>query len=337
MAYRGEVMNSRRKLIIALGAGVLVTPLDSFAQQQREVWRVGFLSLRRVTSLDSDPLYDAFPRGMRELGYIEGKNLLIDLRSADGKSERLSDFAAEFVRSKVDLILAGGTQASSAAQKATTAIPIIFVNATDPLGSGFVRSLARPGGNITGISNITGDFSSKHLDILLGVAPNLSRVAVLVNPANSSHAAILETIQTAAQRLTVKVLPLEASSPQAIEKAFLMTHDENAGAVIVVADALFTQQTRQLAELAVKYRLPSISTFREFAEDGILITYGPKYAYALQRAAVYADKIFKGATPAELPVEQPTTFELVINLKTAKAIGLTIPQPLLVRADEVIQ
>jgi putative ABC transport system substrate-binding protein len=189
----------RRTFIGSVAGGALAMPLGVFAQQQGRVWRIGFLSLRRVASLESDSLYGGFPRGMRELGYIEGKNLVIELRSAEGKSERLSDLAAELVRSKMDLIVPAGTQATSAAQEATAAIPIVFVNASDPLGSGFVRSLARPGGNITGITNITGDLGPKHLEILLSMAPNLSCVAVLLNPTNSSHAAILESVQAAAQ------------------------------------------------------------------------------------------------------------------------------------------
>jgi len=324
-------------LIGVVVGGFVAAPLASFAQQQGKIWRIGFLSLRRVASLESEPIYGALPWAMRELGYIEGNNLVIELRSADGESERLPALAAELVRLKVDLILAAGTEATSAAQEATATIPIVFVNASDPLRSGFVGSLARPKGNITGITNITGERGPKHLEILLSIVPSLSHVAVLLNPANSSHAAILKSVQATAPTVTVKVLPLEARSPQDIEDAFVFAHNENVGGVIVVADPLFMQQRRQLAELATKYRLPSISTFREFAEEGLLITYGPNSADPLRRAATYVDKIFKGSKPAELPVEQPTTFEPVVNLKTAKTLGVNIPQSIVLRADRVIE
>lgn len=328
----------RRTLIGVVVGSFVAAPLASFAQQQGKIWRVGFLSYNSVTpSLEADPLYGTFRKGMRDLGYIEGKNLTIELRTAEGRSERLPDIAAELVRLKLDLIVSAGTEATSAAQKATVAIPIVFVNASDPIASGFVESLARPGKNITGVTNMLGDLGPKHLEILLSAVPNLSRVAVLINRANSAHAAILASVQVAARNVAVKVIPVEARGAPDIENAFLVANNDNVGAVIVVADALFTQQRRQLAELAIKYRLPSISTFREFAEQGILITYGPRFDDAPRRAAVYADRIFKGAKPAELPVEQPTRFELVVNMKTAKALGIKIPQSIMLRADRVIE
>jgi len=328
-----------RRTLIGVVVGSFVTaPLASFAQQQGKIWRVGFLSYYSVTpSLEADPLYGTFRKGMRDRGYIEGKNLTIELRTAEGRSERLPDIAAELARLKLDLIISAGTEATSAAQKATVAIPIVFVNASDPITSGFVESLARPGKNITGVTNMLGDLGPKHLEILLSAVPNLSRVAVLINLANSAHAAILASVQVAARNVAVKVIPVEARGAPDIENAFLVANNDNVGAVVVVADALFTQQRRQIAELAIKYRLPSISTFREFAEQGILITYGPRFDDAPRRAAVYADRIFKGAKPAELPVEQPTTFELVVNMKTAKALRIKIPQSILLRADRVIE
>lgn len=328
--------STRRKLLIALGAGALAAPLGSYAQQQGKVWRVGFLALRRPASLDSD-LFGAFPQGMRELGYVEGKNMVIEWRFADGKSERLPGLAAELVLLKVDVIMTAGTQAISAAQKATTTIPIVMGGANDPVGSGFVHSLARPGGNITGPSLLLGDVTPKQLELLLTMVPKLSRVAVLVNPANVSYATLLNNIQAAAQRASIKVLPVETRTPQQIKDAFSMMARDKAEAVIVASDALFTQQIRQIAELAAKDRLPLIAPFREYVEAGVLMSYGQNLADHFRRAAGYVDRILKGAKSGDLPVEQPTKFELVINRRTAKALGLKIPVELLLRADKVIE
>jgi putative ABC transport system substrate-binding protein len=330
-------MNSRRKLLVALGACALAAPLFSFAQQQGKVWRVGFLSQRgRPDSLDSD-VFGAFPRGMRELGYVEGKNLVIEWRFADGKVERLPSLASELVQMKVDVIVTNGTPATSAAQKATTTIPIVFGSAGDPVGSGLIKSLARPGGNITGFTNISGELGPKHLEMLRGMVPKLSRVAVLVNPANPAHTTILKNVQAAAQRAGVRMLSVEARNPQEIENAFSTMSRENAGAVIMEPDGDLNRQLHRIAELAAKHRLPSIHLDREYAEAGGLMSYGPSFADRYRRAATYVDKILKGAKPGDLPVEQPTKFELVINGKTAKALGLTIPKPLLISADKVIE
>jgi ABC-type uncharacterized transport system substrate-binding protein len=329
-------MMKRRKLLAAIGLCALAAALGSFAQQQRKVWRIGFLATRRPVSLDSDS-YGAFPRGMRELGYVEGKNLIIEWRFADGQYERLPGLAAELVRLKVDVLVVVGTVAISAAQKATTTIPIVMGTSGDPVGTGFVKSLAHPGGNITGISNTTADISAKHLEMLLSMVPKLSRVAVLMNPANASNSTILKSIQTAAQTVGVKVAPLEARTPQEIGNAFTVMTQQHAGAVIVEIDSFFVQQRNQIAELAAKHRLPSIAPFREYAEAGALMSYGQNVADNFLRAATYVDKILKGAKPGDLPVEQSTKFELFINRKTAKALGLTIPQSLLISADVVIE
>ena len=292
-------MTTRRTLLVAIGAGALVAPLASFAQQQGKVWRVGFLSLRRrPDSLDSDT-HGAFSNGMRELGYVEGKNLVIELRFADNKYERLPDLAAELVRLKVDVIVTAGPAVTSAVQKATTTIPIVFGGANDPVGSGFVKSLARPGGNITGLSNVSVEISPKLLEMLLTMAPKLSRVAVLMNPSNSGHATMLKNVQAAAQGAKVKVLPVEARTPQEIETAFFVMTKENAGAVIVVRDALFNQQVRQIAELAAKNRLPSIAQIREYVDAGGLMSYGQNRGDNFRRAATYVDKILKGAKPGD--------------------------------------
>ncbi len=274
---------------------------------------------------------------MRELGYVEDKNLVIVWRSAEGKPERLPVLAAELVRLNVDIIVAGDTPATSAAQKATTTIPIVMGSNADPVGSGFVKSLAQPSSNITGISIITGDISPKQLEMLLSMVPKLSRVAFLLNPANTAHAGNLKGLQAAAQENGVKILPMRVRTPGEIENAFsVMTH-QNAGAVIVPPDALFVQQYRQIVELAAKNSLPSVSAIREFVDAGGLMSYGPNLTENYRRAATYVDKILKGAKPGDLPVEQPTKFELLINGKTAKALGITIPQSMLLRADRVIE
>jgi putative ABC transport system substrate-binding protein len=336
-AYREEVMNKRRKLVIALGMGALAAPLGSFAQQQGKVWRVGFLSTRRrPISFDLD-LLGPFVQGMRDLGYLEGKNLVIEWRFADGKTERLPGLAAELVRMKVDVIVTQGSPAASAAQKSTATIPIVMGSVSDPVGNGFIKSLARPGGNITGFSNINVEIGPKRLEMLRSIAPKLSRVAVLVNPSNPSHAVYLENIQSAARTVSVTVLPVEARTASEIESAFSKMAREKAGAAIVAADALFSQQVRQIAELAEKHRLPSIAAYREYAEAGGLMGYGQNQADNFRRVAIYVDKIFKGAKPADLPVEQPTIFEMFINRKTARALGLKIPNSILVQATKVIE
>ena len=274
---------------------------------------------------------------MRELGYVEGKNLVIEWRFADGKFERLPDLAAELVRLNVEVIVSGSSQAISALQKATATIPIVMASSGDPIGSGFVKSLARPGGNITGLSNLTSEIGTKQLELLLSMVPKLSRVAVLVNPVNPSLATLLKNVQSAAQGAGVKVLPVEARTAEEIENAFPTMTQGNAGAVIVAVDSLFIQQYRKIAELAAKNRLPSVSQLREYVEAGGLVSYGPNLADQFRRAATYVDKILKGAKPGDLPVEQSAAFELLINGKTAKALGLTIPQSVLLRADRLIE
>ena len=330
-------MNNRRKLLIALGASALTMPLCSIAQQQNKVWRVGFLSQRaRPDSLDSDVI-GAFYRGMRDLGYIEGKNLVIEWRFAERRIELLPVLAAELVRLQVDVIVINGVAAGIAAQKATATISIVFPNTGDPVAAGFVKSLARPGGNMTGLSNMSGDIIPKHLETLLRMVPKLSSVAVLLNPSNKSNIQNLERVQSAAQRASVKILPVEARTAPEIDKAFSAMARDKAGAVIVMNDTFFVEKRRQIAELAVKNRLASIAAVREYAEAGGLMSYGSNNADNFRRMATYVDKIFKGAKPADLPIEQPTTFELFINGKTAKALGLKIPQSLLISADKVLE
>jgi putative ABC transport system substrate-binding protein len=330
-------MTTRRQLLNLLGATALAAPLASLAQQQGKIWRIGFLALRHVDFVDTDYYYGPFRQGMRELGYVEGRNLVIEWRSAEGKAERLPDLAAQLVLGKVDVIVTAGGAATGVAQKATATIPIVIAAANDPVGSGFVKSLSHPGANITGLSNLAVDISPKTLEIMLSLVPKLSQVAVLVNPTNSAHAAILKSTQAAAQKLNIKVLPAEARTPQEIERAFSVMARERAGAVIIAIDAFFIQQGRQIADLAAKHRLPSMSGSREYVEAGGLTSYGQNLADNYRRAATYVDKILKGAKPGDLPIEQPTTFELFISRKAAKALGITIPQSILVRADRVIE
>lgn len=328
-------MNKRRQLLSALGAGAIMASIPSFGQEQNKIWRVGYLSQRvRPDSFDSGTAGN-FRRGMRELGYVEGKNLMIEWRFAEGKPERLRSLVDELLLLKVDVIVAGGTLPASVAQKATTVVPIVMGSSGDPVGSGLVKSLAQPGGNITGLTNISGDISPKHLELLISVMPKLSRVAILVNPHNPAHTATLKNVDSAAKKVGIKTLSVEARNPQEIESAFSVMSRSKVDAVVVENESLNYQL--QVAEIAAKNRLPAISGRREFAEAGGFLSYGPSSDDQFRRVATYVNKIFKGAKPADLPVEQPTKFELVINKKTAKALGLKIPDSILVRADKVIE
>src|SRR6266581_3393193 len=328
-------MNRREYIIAVVALGAAGGPIASFAQQQGKVWRVGFLSLSSAS--ESVQNTATFLKALRELGYIEGKNLVVEWRFAEGSFERLTGQAADLVQLKVDVIVAVASAAIGAAQKATTTIPVVMATTGDPVGSGFVKSLARPGGNITGLSNMGGAIGPKLLDLLRSVVPKLSRLAVLVSPTSTTYRAISESVQAGAQNTSVKILIAEARAPQEIETAFAMMAGESAGAVIVGAAPLFALHRPQIAQLAIRYKMPSIFGNRAYVEAGGLMSYGYKVTENYLRAASYVDKILKGAKPGDLPVEQPTTLELVINLKTAKALGITIQQSLLLRADEVIQ
>lgn len=325
----------RRGFLLAVGA--LAASKYLYAQEPDKVWRIGFLvQERRPVSLESHR-FGAFPRELRKLGYIEGRNLVIEWRFADGISERLPGLAAELVGLKVDVILSATTPTTAAAKKATTTIPIVMASVGDPVGSGFVKSLAQPGGNITGLSNLTGELGPKHLEIMASLVPNLSRVAVLMNPANSSNAAILKSIQAAARRTGVTVVPIEARTPREIEGAFAVMAREHAAALIMAPDALFAQEARQIAMLAIEHRLPSIDGLSESVYAGCLMSYGQNRAENYRLAATYVDKILKGAKPGDLPVEQATKFELFVNGRTARSLGIKIPNSILVRADKVIE
>ena len=330
-------MNFRRRLVFGAGAGLICAPFAAFSQHPAKIWSVGFLlSTARPSSIENER-YGVFSKGMRELGYIEAKNLVIHWRFADNSNERMAALARELVQLKVDVIVTAGVPPTSVAQKATTTIPIVMATSTDPIGSGLVKSLARPGGNITGLSNIAVDIGPKHLEMLALMVPKLSRVAVLLNPDTSSHSAIFQGIDVVARKMKVTTIPLQAQTSQEIEQAFTVMVRENATGLVVPLAPLFNQQRRQIAQLALKHRLPSISGIWEYAELGGLMAYGQNLADHFFRAATYVDKIFKGAKPGDLPIEQPTRFESVINRQTAKALGLTIPEALVLQADKVIE
>jgi putative ABC transport system substrate-binding protein len=328
---------NRRRFLQAVSVSVLAAPLAAAAAQQAgKVPRIGFLG---VTSRSDRPsLLDAFRQGLRELGWVEGQNIVIDYRYAEGRLDRLPDLAAELVRLKVDIIVSFGTQGVTAARNATETIPIVMIAVRDPVGTGLIASLARPGGNVTGVSGSPGlEIVAKQLELLKETVPKVRRVAILSNPANAYHQLAIKEVTVAARSLGVQLLLLEARGPNEFDGAFAAMAKERVGALLVVSDVIFNNHRARLADLAAKSRLPAAYGIRESVEAGGLMSYGASFLDLHRRSAVYVDKILKGARPADLPVEQPTKFELVINLKTAKALGLTIPQSLLRQADQVIE
>jgi putative ABC transport system substrate-binding protein len=314
-----------------MGAAALA-PLACFAQQPGRVWRVGFLTYRDPANISG-----SFTQGMRELGYFEGRNLVIEWRSAQADVARLPQLAAELVRLKVDVLVAQGTPASQAAQKATRVIPIVMNAVGDPVGTGLVKSLARPGGNSTALSIVVPDLGPKLLGMLREVLPKVTRVAILVNPANDGVTLMLKTIQSAAPELGFKIQSVEASTPEEIARGFAVMARQEAQALVVAQDGFLGEHKNRIAELALEQRLPSISSAGYYAQAGGLLGYGTAPGQSSRRAAAYVDKILRGAAPGDIPVEQPTTFELVINRKTALALGITFPQSILTRATTVIE
>ena len=326
-------------MLIGLGAGVIGSPFASFAQVRPApgLHRIGFLAGRSRSTPSNPEVYDAFVQGMRELGYVEGKNLVTEWRFAEGRNERLPELAAELVRSKVEVLVAHTTPTTQALQRQTKTIPIVAVSVNDPVGSGFAASLARPGGNITGLSLIAVDRSQKQFELLKTFVPALSRAAILMNPDNASLEPIAKSIEAVAARARVKTLRIHARTSEDLDRGFETMIRERMQAVIVTSDSLFFAQRRQIAKLALAGNLASVFPIYEAVAAGGLMSYGQDLREFHRRAAVYVDKILKGANPADLPIEQPTVIHLAINRKTAKALGLTIPQDLLVRADEVIE
>ena len=323
-AIRGTLIGS------ILGLAILASPL---AAQESKPARIGMLSLASPDSMQ--PLLGAFIEGMRELGYRESQNVTLEVRYAAGRAERLPELAAELVRLRVAVIVAGSSQAVTAAQRATTVVPIVAAGG-DLLGIGAVKSLARPGGNVTGLSNLTADFSPKLPELLVAAAPKLSRVAILWNP-SQPNPTVLKQLETATRQAGGDAVLMELRTPADIAGAFASMARRRVEAVIVSPDGFFLQQASQIGALTIAYRLPCISPYREITERGGLMSYGRNVAKSFRRAATYVDKILRGAKPADLAIEQPTTLELIVNLKTAKAFGLTIAPSVLARADEVIQ
>jgi putative ABC transport system substrate-binding protein len=327
-------MITRRDFIGSLCLGVFAAPLVAQAQPAGKVYRIGFLGNASASSQVNR--VDALRAGLRELGYVEGNNIVIEYRWAEGKYDRLPDLAAELVRLKVDVLVTSGTPGTLAAKQATTTIPIVMAGSGDAVAAGLVASLARPGGNITGLTDLVPEVMAKGLELLKEAMPRTERVAVLVNPDNPSRALVFKAMETAARSLKVELQTFAARGPNELEGAFSTMAKSRADAVVVTTDALFNANVRAIADLASRKRLPSAG-ITAFAEAGGTIGYGLNFPAMSRRAAYFVDRILKGAKPADLPVEQPTKFDLVINLKTAKALGLTIPQSLLLRADQVIE
>jgi putative ABC transport system substrate-binding protein len=321
------------KTIVTLLVGLTLACVHlAEAQQPKKVPTIGILTLT-----SDDPMVGMLREGLRELGYVRGQNIVIEHRFAEGKVDRLPDLAAELVRLKVEVIVARATPVVQAAKNATSTIPIV-ISSADPVSSGFVASLARPGGNITGLSSIAPELAGKRLELLREILPKLSRVAFLAHGGDPAHRQFIKEAQEAAEGFGMKFQPVVIGAPQELEDAFSAISKERAGALVI--QPLFTAvlgQGGRIADLATRHRLPSISDPRRYAEGGGLMSYGPDFDTLYRRAATFVDKILKGAKPADLPVEQPTKFEFVINLKTAKQIGLTIPQWVLMRADTVIK
>ena len=324
----------RSVVTVALALALVSVPLCAEAQQAAKVSRIGFLSPRSPS--DAGRLA-AFRQGLRELGYVEGRNIAIESRWAEGDYDRLPGLAAELVGLKVDVIVTYAAPAIQAARRATGTIPIVMAGAIDPVASGLVASVARPGGNITGLSLMAPDLIGKQLEILKEVVPTVSRVALLGNPANTGNAPQLRHAQDAARALGMQLQSFEVRGPGEIDGAFAAMTRERAGAVIVLVDGMLADHRARIADLAAKSRLPAVYGLSDYPEAGGLMAYGPGVLDRFRRAATYVDKLLKGARPADLPVEQPTKFELTINLRAANEIGLTIPPSVLARADHVIQ
>ncbi len=325
-----------RLATIAAACVLFSAPLAAEAQQPGKVYRVGIL-----TNKASDPaearLWQAFRSSLRERGWIEGQNILIEFRAAEGNTARLPELAADLVRLKVDVIVARSSIWVQAAKEATSSIPIVFLSHADPVRTGHVASLARPGGNITGLAVLMTDLAPKMLELLISAVPVAKRIAVLWNPDTPSHTPALKAMEEAGRTLRVQLQPVGARTAAELEGAFAAMARARAQAVLVLGAAIFLAERQRVAELAIKHRLPMMSNLKDVAQAGGLVSYGPNWDDHYRRGAIYVDKILKGAKPADLPVEQATKFELVINLKTAKAIGLTIPQSVLVRADQIIE
>ena len=325
----------RREFITFLGGIVGAWPLAAHAQQPAKIPRIGFLGNSTATMESNliEPLRD----GLRELGYEDGRNVIIEFRWADGKYDRFPALIAELLAAKVDVIITAGTPATLAIKKATSTVPLVFIAVGDPVGTGIVPDLGRPGGNITGLSSIAPDLEGKRLELLREVVPKLSHVAFFLNPANAFHTVSMRQARVAAQSLGIKLQSMEVSKSEQLDGAFASIVKEKPDALLILADRVFLHNRKRMMEFAIQQRLPSVNAYRELVEAGGLMSYGPSYEDMHRRAAVYVNKILKGTKPADLPIEQPTKFTLLINLKTAKTLGLTVPPTLVARADELIE
>jgi len=331
--FRFGLARTAKRLVLRF-AIVVALCVSAEAQQAKKVSRIGYLG---GGSAELEKVWiDAFLQGLRELGYFEGKNTVVERRYAAGRYEELPGLAAELIRLKVDVILAASTPVADSAKKSTTSIPIVMVVA-DPVGTGLVASLARPGGNITGLSDFHADLVTKRLELLKEVVTPLSRVAVLSNPASPTCSTQFKHLNAAGPALALTLVAVEARNPEDLGNSFSLIKRERAGAVFVCGDRMFNTHRQQIFELVNNNQLPAIYSTKEYADSGGLMSYGANFPELYRRAAIYVDKILKGAKPADLPVEQPTKFELVINLKAAKQIGLTIPPNVLAKADRVIK
>ena len=327
----------RRTFLGVMTGGLLAAPLAAEAQQADKVYRIGILGNVPLTDPSGARFWGEFSQGLRDLGYVEGRNITIENLSSDGRYERLPALAADLVRHKVDIIVAPAAQNVLAAKQATRTIAIVMVSVGDPGGNGLVASLARPGGNVTGTSFLTSAMVGKQLELLKQITPRVARLAVLLNPANHGHLLALDEAKVAARSLGVPLQAVEARGPADLEGAFAAMTGERAGALFVPWDGMFLFHSVRITQLAARTRLPAMYGQRRYVDAGGLVSYGPSALESFRGAAAYVDKILKGAKPGDLPIEQPTKFELVINLKTAKALGLTIPPSLLQRADQVIE
>jgi putative ABC transport system substrate-binding protein len=323
-----------RRTFIPCCAGIVVAPLIADAQAPAKAYRVGWLSV--VTAISERYLFDPFKKELNALGYVEGQNLVLDVRYAEGEIARLPALALELVALKPDVIVASTTNAALAAKQATKTIPIVFTFVSDPIGAGIVSSLARPGGNITGVTDFGVELAAKTVEMIRAVAPQVSRAAVLTSE-NPSHPAQLKMIQDAANSAGITLVPTMASTPDDLVKAFASLPQKNVGALIVLGGAPHASQREEIAALAIKHGTPTIFLTRRYVDAGGLLSYGASIHDSYLVPSIYVDKILKGVKPGDLPIMQPTEFELVINLKTAKALGITIPQSLLLRADQVIE
>ena len=325
----------RRQFMTVLASAAVLGPVPVRAQQAAKLARIGFLG-NSTAALEAN-LIGPFRDGLRSLGYEEGRNIEIVFRWADGKYERFPSLIAELVAAKVDVLVTAGTPATQAVKNATTTIPLVMIAVGDPVSTGIVPSLSRPSGNITGLSSLAPDLEGKRLELLREIVPKLTHVAFFLNPANAFHAVSMRQALTAAQTLNIKLQPFEVRKSKDLDVAFAAIVKEKPDGLLILADRVFLHDRQRLMDFATQQKLPSVNAYRELVEAGGLMSYGPSYEDMHRRAAIYVDKILRGSKPAELPIEQPTKFNLLINLKAAKALSLTVPPALLARADEVTE